>query len=173
MSKPPRESVETWLEGTKPPGFRNGADVVLVLDDNTELLAHSAFLAAHSHVLCDMFYGSGCKATAHEDGEVRWRIPLQKANLEQATNFLEFVCSQGELDMSTDMVLSVIELLHRLDCRTALQRLEVYVRSRIGYCESKPKDYWVSSGTCLAAHTHGSLCARQFQYCRHEDSVMP
>lgn len=38
----------------KPAGFSRSADVLLVLDSGEELPVHCAFLASHSHVLCEM-----------------------------------------------------------------------------------------------------------------------
>ena len=134
MDKPDAQ-VETWLTDSKPSSFAIGADVVLVLtdDDSKELRAHSAILAAQSQVLCELFYRSGCEATGRgEDGKATWRVPVPDATLKQATSFLEYLYWQGrpgysEFDVEMDDVHSMTELLHRFDCKLALQKLDVYL----------------------------------------------
>ena len=67
----------------KPESFQQSADVLLVLDSKQELPVHSAFLAAHSSVLCEIL-----TATKPEDGVVALRrVPLPDCS-EQAVNAL-------------------------------------------------------------------------------------
>lgn len=133
--------VTLSMKQSKPDGFVRGADVLLILTDdgNRKYAAHSAFLAAHSKVLCDLFYNSDCKPEAVERGKkAMWKIPLPNATAKQATSFLKFVYAQGDQELTVDDALSMAELLHRLDCAPALQKLDKCMTSGC-----KPKT-WVS-----------------------------
>ena len=166
----PPESVQTpWLTQSKPPGFAQSADLILVLhpDSNflkAEIPCHVAFLAAHSPVLCDMLTSSDCKATVSAEGETR-RVPLPDASLDQATNFLNFVYSQADFKPSVNAAISMLGLLHRFECTAALQKMDTYLASNAG---ALMPPTWVSAAsTCTApirrcseedrAYTH-SLC---------------
>lgn len=124
-------------------------------------------------MLCDIFYSSACKGepTGEDDkatpSNLRWRVPLPNATLKQATRFLEFIYSQGEpglpeKHLAMDDVHSMIELLHRLDCTLALQKIDVYLAREADYDTYKPKDSVVTllhfGTTCLGASFLQLVC---------------
>ena len=149
MEAPGESKSEAWFSRIKPEGFAGGADVVLVLpdDDNKEVPAHSAFLAAQSQVLCDMSYRSplsDCKPVARSGGEA-WRVPLPNTNLEQATRFLKVVYFQEEINLPNKAaVLAMIDLLHRLNCPAALEKLDVYIACHAGNLKAWHPKFWVT-----------------------------
>ena len=107
-------------------------------------VAHAAVLAAQSKVLCDMFYTSGCKPSTPFDGKMVWRVPLPNATATQAITFINYIYYlPEELALTIDSVRGIIEILHRLDCTTALQKLDGYLTSEAGSKVGRPK-HWVS-----------------------------
>ena len=93
-----------------------------------------------------MFYTSGCKPDFPFDGKLVWRVPLPNIAVTQARDFINYIYLQEEsiqlFQMDLDEVCGMLEILHRLDCPTALQKLDVYLSSQAN-CNGKPKD-WVS-----------------------------
>lgn len=153
--------LETWLTRSKPSGFADSADVVLVLTDdgNKDLPAHSAILAANSQVLCDMFSSTDCKPDAHGDAKkVKWRVPVPNATLKQATSFLEYVYCFGEIGLAVDAADSMTELLYRFDCTPALERVDLYLASETRKLEVNPRLHAKSNGRvclpCAGKHHH-------------------
>ena len=136
---------QTWLTLSKPASYARGADVVLVLTDDgsKELPAHAAVLAAQSPVLSDIFYGSDCKPEADAHGNPSWRLTLPHATLKQATSFLDFVYCLGEYDLTVDAVHSMVELLHRFECKAALQKMDAYLALEAGNAIANKARFWV------------------------------
>ena len=94
-----------------------------------------------------MFYSS-CSTIVtpekHENVKCRWRVPLQDANLEQATSFLELMYYQGDGEFAIDKVRSMMELLHRLDCPAAQQKMDAYLTGSVGHSVYHQPKPWVS-----------------------------
>ena len=91
-----------------------------------------------------MLYHTDCQAPGPMKDGKAVRVPLPNASLKQATSFLEFVYHQEGLSMSLDAVSDIVGLLHRFDCRAAMQRLQLYLKIRAGYSSSHPNSAWVN-----------------------------
>ena len=64
-------------------------------------------------------------------------MPLPNASLEQATSFRDDLYCQGEYTLASDAVMSMVELLHRFNCRAALDKMDVFLANTAAYNETK------------------------------------
>ncbi len=108
-----------YLDG-KPEGFVKSCDVLLKLDDGSQLPAHSHILTLHSKVCADMLDDGPLSAAS---ALKKVELPLTDCSKDTAVSLLEVLYSyQPVEEITQDNSMAIAGLAHKLDMKVPDQR---------------------------------------------------
>ena len=116
-----------------PAGFGTCCDILLRLDDGTELPAHTQILARHSKIFCDMLQDDG-GALISASALKRIVVPMTDCSQDTATAFLSAVYSSqlNTENLGETSALPVAGLAHKYEMKVSLQSPSRRKRGRSG-----------------------------------------
>ena len=119
--------AQSYMADT-PPGFIDSADMLLLLQGNKAVRAHSQYLASNSAVLNTLM----AHLTSDKEKETRpFQIPFQEFSGEEGLALLKILYAKQTELPSTDSAYTAARFGHKYDAPLLLKRADAYLSAHV------------------------------------------